>query len=134
MTRRLVDTGPPGWLDIGSYGRHAPGRRDRLSSAQVAPGDIGKVGRRGHAPSPRTLPEQAPVFGLKAHVQARIAVHLVGHRHCGWVIKPRGPEHDIEQLPKQSRFRDPVAFGESSDAGFRLRRHATGDEGELRHA
>ena len=36
MTRRLVDTGPPGWLDIGSYGRYGPGRRDRLSSAQVA--------------------------------------------------------------------------------------------------
>ena len=36
MTRRLVDTGPPGWLDIGSYARHGPGQRDRLSSAQVA--------------------------------------------------------------------------------------------------
>jgi hypothetical protein len=36
MTRRLVDTGPRGWLDIGSYARHGPGRRDRLSSAQVA--------------------------------------------------------------------------------------------------
>lgn len=36
MTRRFVDTGPPGWLDIGSYARHGPGRRDRLSSAQVA--------------------------------------------------------------------------------------------------
>lgn len=36
MTRRLVDTGPRGWLDIGSYGRPGPGRRDRLSSAQIA--------------------------------------------------------------------------------------------------
>ena len=36
MTRRPVDTGPPGWLDIGSYARHGPGQRDRLSSAQVA--------------------------------------------------------------------------------------------------
>lgn len=36
MTRRLIDTGPRGWLDIGSYGRRGPGRRDRLSSAQVA--------------------------------------------------------------------------------------------------
>ena len=36
MTRRLVDTGPRGWLDIGSYARHGPGQRDRLSSAQVA--------------------------------------------------------------------------------------------------
>ena len=36
MTRRLVDTGPRGWLDIGSYGRNGPGRRDRLSSAQLA--------------------------------------------------------------------------------------------------
>ncbi len=36
MSRRLVDTGPRGWLDIGSYARHGPGRRDRLSSAQLA--------------------------------------------------------------------------------------------------
>jgi len=36
MTRRLVDTGPTGWLDIGSYARHGPAQRDRLSSAQVA--------------------------------------------------------------------------------------------------
>ena len=36
MTRRLVDTGPPGWLDIGSYARPGPGQRDRLSSAQMA--------------------------------------------------------------------------------------------------
>ena len=36
MTRRLVDTGPRGWLDIGSYARHGPGQRDRLSNAQVA--------------------------------------------------------------------------------------------------
>jgi len=36
MTRRLVDTGPRGWLDIGSYARHGPGQRDRLSSAQMA--------------------------------------------------------------------------------------------------
>ena len=43
-------------------------------------------------------------------------------------------KQSVEQLPEQCRFRDPVAFSESSDAGFRLRRHATGDEGELRHA
>ena len=36
MARRLLDTGPPGWLDIRSYGRHGPGRRDRLSPAHVA--------------------------------------------------------------------------------------------------
>ena len=36
MTRRLVDTGPRGWLDIGTYARHGPAQRDRLSSAQVA--------------------------------------------------------------------------------------------------
>jgi Relaxase/Mobilisation nuclease domain len=44
MTRRLVDTGPRGWLDIGSYARHGPGRRDRLSSAQV--GFIARTVRR----------------------------------------------------------------------------------------
>ena len=134
MTRRLVDTGPRGWLDIGSYARHGPGQRDRLSNAQVAPGEIGEVGRRRHPAGPRPLPEQAPVFGLEAHVQARIAVHFVGLPYRGWVIETGGPQHDIEQLPKQCRFRDPVAFSESSDAGFRLRRHATGDEGELSHA
>jgi|SRR6184192_514030 len=95
----------------------------------MAPGDIGEVGRRGHPPGLRTLPEQPPVFGLEAHVHPCIAVHLVRRRHRGWVIKASGPEHDIKQLPKQCRFRDPVAFSESSDAGFRLRRHATGDEG-----
>ena len=36
MTRRLADTGPREWLDIGSYARHGPSQRDRLSSAQVA--------------------------------------------------------------------------------------------------
>src|SRR6516164_2900408 len=36
MTRRLVETEPRGWLDIGSYARHGPSQRDRLSSAQVA--------------------------------------------------------------------------------------------------
>jgi predicted unusual protein kinase regulating ubiquinone biosynthesis (AarF/ABC1/UbiB family) len=36
MTRRLVDTGLLGWLDIGTYARYGPGQRDRLSSAQVA--------------------------------------------------------------------------------------------------
>jgi len=36
MTRRLVDDEPRAWLDIGGYPRHGPGRRDRLSSAQVA--------------------------------------------------------------------------------------------------
>jgi hypothetical protein len=36
MTRQLVDSGPRGWLDIGSYARHGPRQRDRLSSAQVA--------------------------------------------------------------------------------------------------
>ena len=35
MARRLIDTGPRGWLDIRSYGRHGPGRRDRLSPAHV---------------------------------------------------------------------------------------------------
>ena len=36
MARRLVETEPRGWLDIGSYARHGPSQRDRLSSAQVA--------------------------------------------------------------------------------------------------
>jgi Relaxase/Mobilisation nuclease domain len=36
MARRLLDTGPRGWLDIRSYGRHGPGRRDRLSPAHIA--------------------------------------------------------------------------------------------------
>lgn len=36
MARRLIDTGPAGWLDIRSYGRHGPGRRGRLSPAHVA--------------------------------------------------------------------------------------------------
>jgi hypothetical protein len=30
-----MDSGPKGWLDIGSYGRRGPGRRDRLSSAHL---------------------------------------------------------------------------------------------------
>src|ERR1700751_2320344 len=46
----------------------------RRSAAQVAPGEIGEVRRRGHPPRPRTFPEQPPVFGLEAHIQARIAV------------------------------------------------------------
>jgi hypothetical protein len=49
-------------------------------------------------------------------------------------IEARRPQHDIEQLPKQCRLRDPLAFAESSEARFRLRRHATGDESELSHA
>jgi hypothetical protein len=32
--RHLIDGGH-GWLDIGSYARHGPGRRDRLSLAQI---------------------------------------------------------------------------------------------------
>ena len=36
MPSNLVNFGPRPWLDIGSYGRRGPGRRDRLSSAQVA--------------------------------------------------------------------------------------------------
>lgn len=36
MPRHLIDTGPRTWIDIGSYARHGPGRRDRLSPAQVA--------------------------------------------------------------------------------------------------
>ncbi len=36
MARRLLDTGPPGWLDVRSYGRHGLGRRVRLSPAHVA--------------------------------------------------------------------------------------------------
>ncbi len=34
--RHLIDTGGGrGWLDIGSYARQGPGRRDRLSPAQI---------------------------------------------------------------------------------------------------
>ena len=36
MARRLIDRGLRAWLDIGSYARHGPGRRDRLSSAHIA--------------------------------------------------------------------------------------------------
>lgn len=36
MPRHVIDTGPRAWIDIGSYARHGPGRRDRLSPAQVA--------------------------------------------------------------------------------------------------
>jgi hypothetical protein len=35
MAGPLTDSGPKGWLDIGSYGRRGPGRRDRLSSAHL---------------------------------------------------------------------------------------------------
>ena len=37
MPRYLADVGGGlGWLDIGSYARYGPARRDRLSSAQIA--------------------------------------------------------------------------------------------------
>jgi hypothetical protein len=36
MPRHVIDTGPRAWIDIGSYARHGPGRRDRLSPAQIA--------------------------------------------------------------------------------------------------
>ena len=36
MPRQLIDLGPQAWLDIGSYGRRGPGRRDRVSPAHVA--------------------------------------------------------------------------------------------------
>lgn len=36
MPKPLVEVPGKGWIDIGSYGRHGPGRRDRLSPAQVA--------------------------------------------------------------------------------------------------
>jgi hypothetical protein len=36
MPGRLIDPGPRPWLDIGSYARHGPGRRDRLSPAHIA--------------------------------------------------------------------------------------------------
>jgi hypothetical protein len=37
MTRPLIEIrGGAGWLDIGSYGRHGPGKPDRLSPAHVA--------------------------------------------------------------------------------------------------
>ena len=37
MLKPLVSVpGGKGWIDIGSYGRHGPGRRDRLSPAQIA--------------------------------------------------------------------------------------------------
>ena len=36
MPRNLINVGPRPWLDIGSYGRWGPERRDRLSPAQIA--------------------------------------------------------------------------------------------------
>jgi hypothetical protein len=36
MPRHVIDTGPRTWIDIGSYARHGPGRRDRFSPAQMA--------------------------------------------------------------------------------------------------
>jgi hypothetical protein len=36
VARHLIDLGPKPWLDIGSYARHGPGRRDRLSPAHIA--------------------------------------------------------------------------------------------------
>jgi Relaxase/Mobilisation nuclease domain len=36
VPRHLIDLGPQAWLDIGSYGRRGPGRRDRVSPAHVA--------------------------------------------------------------------------------------------------
>lgn len=36
MPRHVIDTGPRSWIDIGSYARHGPGRRDRPSPAQIA--------------------------------------------------------------------------------------------------
>jgi hypothetical protein len=36
VPRHLIDLGPKPWLDIGSYARHGPGRRDRLSPAHIA--------------------------------------------------------------------------------------------------
>ncbi len=36
MPRNLISVGPRPWLDIGSYGRWGPERRDRLSPAQIA--------------------------------------------------------------------------------------------------
>ena len=44
MARSLINTGPSGWLDIGSYARHGPGPRDRLSPAHIA--FIGRTVRR----------------------------------------------------------------------------------------
>jgi len=35
MTRHLIDLGPRTWLDIHSYSRRGPGRRDRFSAAQL---------------------------------------------------------------------------------------------------
>ena len=36
MSRSPINLGPRAWLDIGSYARHGPGRRDRLSPAHIA--------------------------------------------------------------------------------------------------
>lgn len=36
MSRNLINVGPQAWLDIGSYGRCGPKRRDRISPAQIA--------------------------------------------------------------------------------------------------
>ena len=36
MSKLLTSLGGALWLDIGSYARHGPGRRDRLSPAHIA--------------------------------------------------------------------------------------------------
>jgi Relaxase/Mobilisation nuclease domain len=36
VARHLIDLGPKPWLDIGSYARHGPGRRERLSPGHIA--------------------------------------------------------------------------------------------------
>jgi hypothetical protein len=36
VSRSPINLGPKPWLDIGSYPRHGPGRRDRLSPAHIA--------------------------------------------------------------------------------------------------
>ena len=36
MPRSPINLGPKAWLDIGSYARHGPGWRDRLSPAHIA--------------------------------------------------------------------------------------------------
>jgi hypothetical protein len=36
VARHLIDLGPKPWLDIASYARHGPGRRERLSPGHIA--------------------------------------------------------------------------------------------------
>jgi hypothetical protein len=98
--------------------RRRPASIDQRTARARFPSPVPASDRR-HPPSLCTLSEQPPVLRLEAHVKARIAVHFVGRRHRGWLIKIRRPQDNIEKLPQQCRLRDPLAFGEHAGRGCR---------------